>query len=88
MTAQTRGCAGCGATLPGRRADARWCGERCRKRTERIGRTLGLTEAELGFPPGEYPDRSRRLWTGMAALEARGALRSSGRPGRAGKGNV
>lgn len=65
----TTRCAGCQTVLTARRAGSRWCGEPCRKRSERIGDTLGLTEAELGFPPAEYPERSRRFWAGMAALE-------------------
>lgn len=87
MTAQARGCAGCGAALPaGQRAGARWCGDSCRKRAERIGTTPGLTSQELGWPPGEYPARSARLWAGMAALNAQTANKAAQRPGRARKG--
>lgn len=63
-------CAGCQTVLAARRAGSRWCSEACRKRAERIGEALGLTEVELGFSPAEYPERSRRFWAGMAALEA------------------
>jgi len=68
-------CAGCQTVLASRRADARWCSAACRMRAQRIGEALGLTEVELGFPPAEYRERSRRFWAGMAAIEARGVLR-------------
>lgn len=78
-------CAGCGAAMRGRRAGSRWCGAACRMRAQRIGEALGMTEAELGFAPAEYPERSRRFWAGMAAMEARGRLSRPERRSAAGK---
>ncbi len=81
-------CGGCGAPLRDRRRDALWCSEACRKRSCRLGAALGLTETELGFPPGEYPERSARLWEGMAQITERGHLRraEARAPGRRGMG--
>jgi hypothetical protein len=31
-------CQGCGSSLAGRRADARWCGDACRMRAKRSGK--------------------------------------------------
>lgn len=61
-------CAGCGEPLTARRARARWCGEACRARTKRLDHALGLDAEELGWSPGEYPERSARLWAGLRAL--------------------
>ncbi len=70
MTAAgTARCARCGSELGSRRADARWCGAACRVAARRLGDTLELTEVQLGWPPGEYPQRSRRFWAGRAAIE-------------------